>query len=134
MFHYVDYFELQHAYISFHLVYLSLSLLFSISLSLTIYLSSSFLFSFSIFSFAPQSNQPNKIKQEQYGLPHLIFVIKLLFETVIHLAFIHFLLPFQSNFSSKQSKAIQSIEHNFLFLLGNKTPSRPVLCQGSPNL
>jgi hypothetical protein len=66
MIHYIDYFELQHASISLHLVYLSL--LLYLSLSLTIYLSSSFLFSFSIFSYAPQSKQPNKIKQEQYGL------------------------------------------------------------------
>jgi hypothetical protein len=90
----------------FHLSPSSLSISLPVTLSLPLsYFLPVFIIpiSFSIFSYAPQSKQPNKIKQEHYGLPHVLFLIEPVFETVIHLAFIFHSLSFtfKSNFSSK---------------------------------
>jgi hypothetical protein len=52
-----------------------------------------------------------------------MFLINPVFETVIHLAFHSFKHDFtlNSNSLSKQSKASQSIEYNFLFLSNKKS-------------
>ncbi len=64
---------------SLHLVYLYLSLLLCLSLLLSP-VPILFLFSFSTHSCALQSKQLNKFKQEQYGLPHVLFLISPVFK------------------------------------------------------
>ena len=86
MIHYVEYFELHNVSISLHLVHLSLSLLLYLSLSLTIHLSSSFLFLLAHLRVPCKANNQTSLSKNTM-VPHVMFLINPVFETVIHLAF-----------------------------------------------
>jgi hypothetical protein len=104
MTHYVEYFELHPISISLHL--LSISLPVNLSLPLSYYLPVFIIpISFSTLSGALQSKQPNKFKQQHYGLPHVMFLINPVFETIIHLAFNSFKHDFTLKVISLPNKA-----------------------------
>jgi hypothetical protein len=101
----------------FHLFPSSLSLSPSYSISPSLLLS---IFLHHLYFLLAYFHMPRKANNQtgmnkNTMLPHVMFLIKLVFETEIHLSFIHFILSYKSKLPSKQSKTSQSNNSNFFF-------------------